>query len=204
VWSGGQVNVNSATPDVIWMLACDSQNGAPDHPICTDPEQTVTFLTTVGKVRNLMPGVPAFASPEGFIKALRGQGPFGLMAEITGLEPFKKFKAESELLKSVTTESKVFSVYATGYVKSGKRETRVRVHSVVDFRGAPKPGAPTIGRLEELSAKIEAFGGDQKVAEDLAKAASSMKGLPEGATDETIGSVFRPSPGGNIIYFRID
>lgn len=203
VWSGGQVNVNSATPDVIWTLACDSQNGAPDHPICNDPEQAVTFLTTVGMVRGLMPGVPAFASPKGFIAALRGKGPFGLMAEVTGLQPFTKFKAESELLKSVTTESKVFSVYATGYVKSGKRETRVRVHSVVDFRGAPKPGAPTVGRLEELSARVEAFG-NQEVADELKKAANDIKGLPEGATEETIGSVFRPSPGGNIIYFRID
>ena len=60
-----------------------------------------------------------------------------------------------------------------------------------------------MGRLEELSARVEAFG-NQEVADELKKAANDIKGLPEGATDETIGSVFRPSPGGNIIYFRID
>ena len=150
-----------------------------------------------------MPGVPAFATPKGFINALRGKGPFGMMAQLTGLEPFTSFKAEPLLTDAVTTESKVFSIYATGYVKSGKRETKVRIHSVVDFRGAPKPGAPNLGKLDELGAAAEASG-NQEAADLLKKAANQVKGLPEGATDDAIGSAFRPSPGGNIIYFRID
>jgi ABC-2 type transport system ATP-binding protein len=40
---------------------------------------------------------------------------------------------------AITTESKVFSIIATGFVRFAKRKTRVRIHAVVDFRGAPAP-----------------------------------------------------------------
>jgi general secretion pathway protein K len=204
VWGGSKINVNSATPDVIWGLACDFGMGAPEHPICTDPEQAVKFLTSVGMVRGLMPGVPPFKSPKHFINALKGQGMFAMMVDITGLEPFKTFKSEASLEAAVTTESKVFSIYATGYVKSGKRETRTRVHAVVDFRAAPAPGMPSQGRLDAIANMAEEVGlGD--AADQLRSAAQSTQTeLPAGAGENAISSAFRPSPGGNIIYFRID
>ncbi len=204
VWSGNQINVNSATPDLIWALACDQGIGAPEHPICTDPEQAVKFLTSVGMVRNLMPGVPAFRSPKDFINALKGKGMFAMMAELTGLTPFTGFKSESSLEDAVTTTSKVFSIYATGYSKAGKRETRVRVHAVVDFRKAPPPGMPSQGRLDEVARMAEEAGlGD--AADQLRNAAQSMSSdVPEDAGDDAITSAFRPSPAGNIVYFRID
>ena len=37
-----------------------------------------------------------------------------------------KFQSESDFAKSISTESKVFSIYAVGVVKGYKRETRVR------------------------------------------------------------------------------
>jgi general secretion pathway protein K len=204
VWGGSQINVNSATADLIWGLACDHGMGAPEHPICTDPEQAVKFLTSVGMVRNLMPGVPAFKSPKDFINALKGKGMFSLMVDITGLEPFRDFKSESTLESAVTTESKVFSVYATGYAKAGKRETRMRIHTVVDFRAAPAPGMPSQGRLEEV-ARMAEDAGFSAAADELRSAAQNMKAEPpEGAGDNAILSAFRPSPAGNIVYFRID
>lgn len=204
VWGGSQINVNSATADIIWGLACDQGMGAPDHPICTDPEQAVKFLTSVGMVRNLMPGVPAFKSPKNFINALKGKGMFAMMAEITGLQPFTTFKSEASLQSAVTTESKIFSVYATGYSKSGKRETKVRIHAVVDFRAAPPPGMPTQGRIDAVANMAEEAGFGS-VADDLRNAAQSVQqNLPTGAGDEAITSAFQPSPAGNIIYFRID
>jgi len=204
VWGGSAINVNSATADVIWGLACDYGMGAPDHPICTNPEQAVKFLTSVGMVRNLMPGVPAFKSPKNFINALKGKGMFAMMAEITGLEPFTTFKSESSLEAAVTTESKVFSIYATGYVKSGKRETRTRVHAVVDFRAAPPPGMPTQGRLDAVANMAEEAGLGS-AADELRNAAQALSGnLPQGAGENAITSAFQPSPGGNIVYFRID
>ncbi len=47
--------------------------------------------------------------------------------------------SDAELEKAINTESKVFSIYATGIVKSGNRTTTRRVHAVVDFRTAPHP-----------------------------------------------------------------
>jgi outer membrane receptor protein involved in Fe transport len=47
----------------------------------------------------------------------------------------------NQLQDAVTMESKVFSIYATGFVRSGKHETRSRIHAVVDFRGSPPPGS---------------------------------------------------------------
>jgi general secretion pathway protein K len=204
VWGGSQINVNSATPDLIWGLACDQGMGAPEHPICTDPEQAVKFLTSVGMVRNLMPGVPPFKSPKNFINALKGKGMFAMMAEITGLEPFTTFKSEASLESAVTTESKVFSIYATGHAKSGKRETKVRIQAVVDFRAAPPPGVPTQGRIEAVAELAEQAGlGD--VAEQIRGAGQRIQeDLPTGAGDDAITTAFRPSPAGNIVYFRID
>src|SRR5690606_570937 len=87
VWSGSQINVNSATADLIWGLACDHGMGAPEHPICTDPEQAVKFLTSVGMVRNLMPGVPAFTSPKDFTGAVKGRGTVSTRVDITDPAP---------------------------------------------------------------------------------------------------------------------
>src|SRR5690606_7458 len=69
VWGGNQINVNSATTDLIWGLACDHDMGTPEHPICTDQKQSLKHLTCVGMLRNLMPSVPAFRSAKDFINA---------------------------------------------------------------------------------------------------------------------------------------
>jgi general secretion pathway protein K len=153
-------------------------------------------------VRNLMPGVPPFKSPDDFVGALKGKGMFSMMVDITGLQPFTSFKSEASLKSAVTTESKVFSVYATGYSKSGKRETRVRVHAVVDFRKAPPPGVPSQGQIDQLASRAE-DAGLSDAANQIREAAKQIS-LPEGAGDDAITSVFRPNPAGSIVYFRID
>jgi len=60
----------------------------------------------------------------------------GPLLTAMGMQPVK-FTSESEFQKSVTTESKMFSIYAVGVVKGYKRETRLSIHEVVDFRAAP-------------------------------------------------------------------
>ena len=52
------------------------------------------------------------------------------------------FKSQTEFQKSITTESKMFSIYAVGVKKGYRRETRVQIHAVVDFRNAPSLAAP--------------------------------------------------------------
>jgi hypothetical protein len=44
-----------------------------------------------------------------------------------GMKPVK-LQSESELTKSISTESKVFSIYAIGVVKLFNHTTRVKIH----------------------------------------------------------------------------
>jgi general secretion pathway protein K len=103
-----------------------------------------------------------------------------------GMKPVK-FQSESEFAKSITTESKVLSVYAVGVVKGYKRETRVRVHAVVDFSAAAS--------LSNLSGQVSA----------AAAPASTAGAQPvAGQGPNAITSALQPSVGGNVLYFNIE
>jgi len=95
--------------------------------------------------------------------------------------------SEAEFAKPITTESKVFSIYAVGVVKGYKRSVRVRVQTVVDFRNAPPLGAgpvPTSG--------------------------PTATAAPQGTTPTTtnpndaLKAANQPQPGGTLLYFRVD
>jgi general secretion pathway protein K len=103
--------------------------------------------------------------------------------EMLGIEPVQ-LKSQDDFLKGVSTESKVFSIYATGYVRAGTRQTRTRIHAVVDFRDAPPPGMDTR-------------------ALDAAKDAAAQLD-PSGTTAQQIDAALKPSPGGTIVYWRMD
>ena len=90
--------------------------------------------------------------------------------------------------KAITIESKVFSIYATGYVKSGKRETRVRVHAVVDFRGAPAIGGA----------------GVSPPGTPPPTPPSGTQAPPPGGAPQGIQAALEPNAGGNVIYFRVE
>jgi hypothetical protein len=92
-------------------------------------------------------------------------------------------------------------VYSTGTVKAGKRETKVRIHAVVDFRDAPPPGVPP-----ELAAATGLLPGAGEEASGGSPAGGTTPpaNLPEGATEAAIAAAFAPSPGGNILYYRVD
>jgi general secretion pathway protein K len=104
-----------------------------------------------------------------------------------GLKPVK-FQSESEFAKSIATESKVFSVYAVGVVKGYKRETRVRIHTVVDFGSTPP--------LTSLTGAASAA--------PAASAASTSGGGPAGQGPNAIAAALQPSIGGQILYFHIE
>jgi general secretion pathway protein K len=187
IWGKGSVNVNTANAQTILALVCAN---ALESPLCQDPAQALQFMSTLNLVRGFTAGVPIFSSAKGFVAAMKGSGMIGQLLASIGVPPVK-FRSDNEVQKTVTTESKVFSIVATGYVKQQKRETRVKIQAVVDFRGAPDPL-----KLDEVS------------GESLAQGASGISNanvkLPDGATDEAIAGAFRPDPAGTVIYFHFN
>jgi general secretion pathway protein K len=104
------------------------------------------------------------------------------------------FKSQTEFQKSITTESKMFSVYAVGVKKGYRRETRVKVHAVVDFRNAPSvaTAAPT-----GATGTAGAPGTTTTPPTNTAAATAS-------ANADAIAAANQPSTGGTIVYFRVE
>jgi general secretion pathway protein K len=192
VWGQGKVNVNTANPQTLLALICGS--AVAETPLCADEAEQMNFLMMLGILQGAVPGVPVFSSPKGFVSALKGKGMFGTVMSGLGMQPIE-LTSDDELIKSISTESKVFSIYASGIAESGTRRTVRRVHAVVDFRGAPKP--------PDLSTLFEGASGDQ--GQDLreqALEALPKPELPEDATEDTLEGAYRPNPGGRVIYYR--
>lgn len=193
VWGQGAINVNTANPQTILAVVCSA---APSYELCLNAEAQIQFLSTMALVRGASAGAPLFGSPKVFINALKGKGMFGTLLGALGIKPLQEGQllSERELLKVITTESKVFSVYATGRVSSGKRETAVRVHAVVDFRGAPTPEE----MLKQAEERLK------NLTNPSAATEPEDDELPEGATEDAISGAFQPDPGGNILYYRVN
>ena len=190
VWGQGAVNVNTANAQTLLAVVCA---GAPAAEICTNAEQAATFLAGVTMARGITMGAPLFGSPRDFTQALTGTGQLGPLLAGFGMKPVQ-FKSPSEFQKSITTESKMFSIYAVGVKKGYRRETRVRAHAVVDFRNAPalgagavpgQPGAPgATGAMPNPATGTGATGGAQN--------------------PDAIAAANAPSTGGTVVYFRLE
>ena len=187
VWGQGAINVNSANAQTLLGVVC---SGAPQAEICVDPAQASMFLAGVTMARGITMGAPLFGAPAEFIATMKGQGMLGPILAKMGMKPVK-FLSESEFAKSITTESRVFSINAVGVVKGYKRETRVKVTAVVDFRGAPGLSGPKSGAATQSTGGSGGGGG----APGSASAGSSGAPVKTAAT---------PSAAGNVVYFRID
>ena len=105
----------------------------------------------------------------------------------------------------ISVESKLFSIYATGIVKAGKRETRVRIHAVVDFRNAPPPGAATtlaqMAQANNLQAGANATPGSVSGAP-----LPGANGQPPNLNDPNtaLQALLMPTPGGTIIHYKVE
>jgi hypothetical protein len=99
----------------------------------------------------------------------------------------------------MTTESKVFSIYATGIVKAGKRETRSRAHAIIDYRGAPPPP-------EAIPLNQQGTGGAPGTGAPQLTGTGGTQASPTGSggTENAIPGATRPNPAGNVVYFRLD
>jgi general secretion pathway protein K len=227
VWGQGAVNVNTANPQTLLALVCQASNNM--ARMCSDANEAQKFIMALTMLRSYLPGLPMFKNAQEFVSALQqtnqaatapgaaapaasasplggGGSPIPALLKALGIEPIPLVSA-AETAKAVTTESKVFSIYATGYVRSGKRESSVRIHAVVDFRGAPTPQ----DLISQLLAKagqggLQGTGGGAASGIQNGQTATdpNAANLPPGATQGSILSALKPGPGGNIVYYRVD
>jgi general secretion pathway protein K len=154
VWGSGKINVNTANAFTMLSIICA---GSTTAKVCSDPIEAGKFLAAAQLIRTLASGAPIFGSPKVFIATMAQQTPIGTMLQAIGLSPIQ-FNAPDIAMKNITTESKVFSIMATGYVKTGKRETRQRIHAVVDMRGAPAPAALMANELAKKAGGTAGIG----------------------------------------------
>ncbi len=186
VWGTGAVNVNTANAQIILALVC---SGAPTAEVCTDITQAATFLTGVTMIRGMTMGAPIFGSAKEFVSAMKGDGQAGGIFKMIGMKPVK-FTSESEFQKSVTTESKVFSIYAVGVVKGYKRETRTSIHTVVDFRNAAALTAAPAGTTGSVTS------GTSGTTPPTSTASTTSKNA------DAIASALQPGTGGSLLYYH--
>jgi hypothetical protein len=144
-------------------------------------------------VRAFLGGVPVFGQGSDFTKAMQGQGSgiIGMVLKAIGVEPVQ-FTSVLEANKVLTAESKVFSIYSTGEIPGYQRKTRVRLHTVVDFRGAPAPG---VGSASPSGSAAPA----------RAVAPAPTGGVsPSTSPSDALAGALAPNPGGTIVYYRME
>jgi len=193
VWGQGTINVNTANAQTLLAFVCSS---APASTMCTDPAEAQKFLMLVTMLRGAMAGVPVFGSTDDFINTLLGKGKQAEIFKTVGIQPVT-FLSQDQAKKMISVESKLFSLYVTGVVKGAKRETRVRVHAVVDFRNAPPPGAATA--LNQAS-QLSALAGQGSIGAAAGAAAGSNPNDPTAA----LAALLKPTPGGTVIHYKVE
>ncbi len=197
VWGQGLVNVNTANAQTLLAVTCA---GAPTADICVDATQASAFLLGITMARGITQGAPIFGSTQDYLQMMKGQGQLGPMVALLGMKPVK-FLSDSEFLKSITTESKMFSIYAVGVVKGYKRETRTAIHAVVDFRKAPEVSGPSMVSV------LNSFTGAGPAPSASAAPSASNSAYPvngAGTTTGPITAATKPSSAGQIIFFHVE
>jgi general secretion pathway protein K len=179
VWGQGAVNVNTANAQTLLALICAFQNPAQPAPQCTDPSSAMQFMTGITMVQafTVGMGIPLFSNARGFVDTITGRPPMGPMLTALGVQPFTVLGPQLE--QSVTTESKVFSIYSEASVGNA----HVRIHAVVDMRAQP----PIPGTF------FPQVRGGREQAQTTAQVATAQ------GTPATVNAA-----GGTIIYWRED
>jgi len=192
VWGQDAMNVNTANAQSLHAYVCGA--AVDDTPICVDPEKALTFISAIGLLRGFVPGIPLFGSPQVFLNSMKGGGMLGPVLQGMDIPPVV-FRSDAEAQKGISTTSKVFSIVVTGFVKAFKRQTRVRIHAVVDFRKAPAPWD-----IKKAYDQQQATG---LIAPDRVLPPGTVN---TGEEDEPnrIGAVLQPNPDGRVIYYRVN
>ncbi len=179
VWGQGAVNVNTANAQTLLAIICAYQNPSTPALQCTDPSAAQQFMTGITMIQafTLSMGIPLFSNARGFVDTIQGRPPMGPMLTALGVQPFQVVGPQLE--QSITTESKVFSVFAEASVGNA----HVRIHAVVDMRAQP----PIPGIF------FQAQQGGREAAQGTAVVATTQ-GTPATVT----------AAGGTIIHWRED
>jgi general secretion pathway protein K len=193
VWGQGAVNVNTANAQTLLALVLA---GSKKSKMWSDLTEMQNFLMRLTLIRTFTAGIPMFGSGQDFVSAMQGQGKMAQFPQMLGISPVQ-FDAPNEMNKAVTAESKVFSIYADGIVNGYQRKTRLRIHAVVDFRGAPAPvAAPPPGGTPGATPPP---GSGQPPGQGGQAGSSGTPGSPD-----AIQAATAPNPGGTIIYYRME
>ena len=192
IWGQGKINVNTANAQTLLAIVCA---GAPDAALCIDPLQAAAFLQVVTLAKSFTAGAPLFSSGNDFINTMKGKGLIGPQLAAMGIEPVQ-FKSAREVRDTVTTKSKIFSIYAEGSTKNGTRETRVSIHAVVDFRNATD-----INQAGPLGG-LGGGGEERPEGRELTGPIGSGNTGQTGSIEDLLAAI-NTNPGGNMIYWRV-
>ncbi|WP_437589970.1 general secretion pathway protein GspK [Sorangium sp. So ce1000] len=196
VWGNRKqkVNVTSANAQMLLTLTCSADFvDIATTPLCTDVNQMTSFLTVASLVQSMTGGL-LFPTPKDYVDAMTQKtgstlgAMLGQQFKAMGVEPVK-FKPN--VTKSLGNRTNFLSIYADGIVPGNKRETRVRIHAVVDLTGAaPLPPGGS--------------GGGDPGGGSGSGSGSGGSGSGAAPTPETYEQQVRSNPAGTIIYYRID
>jgi general secretion pathway protein K len=189
IWSSGKININTTSPRTLLSYLCAW--AVPETPLCNDQTGKMPgdFLAMLSMAQGMFSGIPIFRAPKQLREALEGKGQFASFFEQAGI-PSVTFLSAKGFESGLALESKVFSIYAEGHVRQGKRETRVRIMSVVDFRKAPT--------VEDLVAKV--------TASTTSPTTPDTTSTSDESSSETAGiqGALVPSTAGRVVYYRVN
>ena len=216
VWGSDKLNVNTSNAVATLAAVCAAVPVGQTTPTCSDMLTRAKAISMMEMFRQLSSGIPVFHSVNQFISMLKPASSAasgasatpsssGLMGSLTsmmtgsvpsleamGIPPITGL-VDALLQKTLGVQSQVFSIHATGIVKSGRRETRTRIHAVIDLRGAPEPGAYLINLATNLGML-----GSAGVASTAAPSASAS------ATASASSLSTGPQSDGNVVYYRFN
>ena len=188
IWGQGAVNVNSAPAQTLLAVVCSGVNVATTK-MCNDPLEAQKFLMGVTLVRSFLAG-SMFGSGGEFIKAMQGQGQFGGLFKMMGVEPIV-FKSADSRPRRLPPRARCSASIRMGSCRAPGK-TRVRIHTVVDFRQTPAPAAATSPTTAGAAPTATAGG---------AGASAPVTGS---AQLDAIVAAQSPDPGGTIVYYRME
>jgi general secretion pathway protein K len=188
IWGQGAINVNTANAQTLWALICAPNNAVEGTEICVDPIQAGNFIMAVTLAKGFTMGAPLFTSPKNFTASMQGKGMVGPILEMLQIKPIQ-FKSDKEVQKQVAIDSKMFSIYAEGVVPGRqRRETRVRIHAVVDRRNAI-----------ELGEAMNVLPGGASSSEGAAASSGTDEASPEAML-----AAITSNPAGTVVYWRVE
>jgi general secretion pathway protein K len=217
VWGSDKLNVNTSNAVATLAAVCAAVPAGQTTPVCNDMVTRSKAVSMMEMFRQLSAGIPVFHSVSQFTNMLKpaasasaaassaspAPSALGLGAlsslmsgppslEMMGIPPITGL-VDALLQKTLGVQSQVFSIYATGIVKNGRRETRSRIHVVVDLRGAPPPGTNALIMAAAALMNSATASATTAAPSVSASATAVPSSLPTG-----------PQPDGNVIYYRFN